>query len=40
MLQYGPLAGKKAMKEVKQKAQKVGGIWVDSMCYPFAKDYK
>jgi len=39
-MQHDPLTGKKIMKEAKQKAYKVGGIWVDPMCYPFAKDYK
>jgi hypothetical protein len=28
------------VKEAKQKAYKVGGIWVDPMCFPFMKEYK
>jgi hypothetical protein len=31
-----PLTGNKKAKESRQKACKVGGIWVDPMCYPFA----
>jgi len=35
-----PLTGDKIMKEARHKAYKVGGIWIDPMCYPFLKDYK
>ena len=32
-----PLTGNKKVKESRKKAYKVGGIWVDPMCYPFVK---
>ena len=35
-----PLTGKKIVKESRHKAYKVGGIWVDPMCFPFVKEDK
>ena len=39
-MMHEPLTGKRTVKEAGHKAYKVGGIWVDPMCYPFLKDYK
>ena len=39
-MQHEPLTGKRTVKEARQKAYKVGGIWVDPMCFPFMKEYK
>jgi len=32
-----PLTGDKKTKESRQKAYKIGGIWVDPTCYPFVR---
>jgi hypothetical protein len=37
---HEPLTGKRTVKEARLKAYKVGGIWVDPMCFPFMKEYK
>ena len=37
---HEPLTGKRTVKEARQKAYKVGGIWVDPMCFPFMKEHK
>ena len=34
------LTGKRTVTKAKHKACKVGGIWVDPMCFPFMKEYK
>jgi len=34
------LTGKRTVKEARLKAYKVGGIWVDPLCFPFMKEYK
>ena len=39
-MQHETLTGKRTVKEARQKAYKVGGIWVDPMCFPFMKEYK
>jgi hypothetical protein len=37
---HEPLTGKRTVKEARHKAYKVGGIWVDPMCFPFMKEHK
>jgi hypothetical protein len=37
---HEPLTGKRTVKEVRLKAYKVGGIWVDPMCFPFMKEHR
>jgi tRNA A-37 threonylcarbamoyl transferase component Bud32 len=34
------LTGKRTVKEARHKAYKVGGSWVNPMCFPFLKDNK